>query len=71
MAPCQTKHHLQAIFEYEYIEGTYDTLNQLLDAHGVRLGLTRKKCNSIRQRKLTTKERYAHIVITDVFPPCP
>lgn len=68
MAPCQTKYHLQAISEYEYIEGTFDSLNQLLDAYGERLDLTRKKCDSIRQRKLTTKQRYAHIVITDIQP---
>lgn len=66
MPPNNTKYHLRAIHDYEYIEGVYDTVGELLAEYGEKLELTRRRVESIRQRLPVSKKRYKHILINDI-----
>lgn len=68
MPPNATKYHLRAIHNYEYIEGTYNTVPELLAEYGELLQLTRRRVEAIRQRLPVSQKKYKHILINDILP---
>lgn len=63
MPPTSMRYQLTAIHDFELIQGVYNTIPELLEAHGERLGLTRKRVLSIRTRLVSTRDKYKHIMI--------
>lgn len=66
MPPFHCSYHLQAIHDFELIDEVFPTLNKLVSTYGKRLNITHKKCISIRGRNPATRDRYKHIMITEI-----
>jgi hypothetical protein len=68
MAPNFVRYELHALHNREHITGIYKTIPDLLAAHGERLGLTRRRVETIRAGKPISNRKYKHIVIKDIMP---